>query len=113
MCDTCGCGQPEEAVTFSKPGEDGHTHLHSHAHHTHEHDHEHSHVHSDHTHSHSHEQSRTIAVEQDVLGKNNLLAERNRGYFLAKNITTLNLVSSPGSGKTTLLENDLDVPPRQ
>ncbi len=111
MCDTCGCGQPEEAVTFSKPGEQGHTHLHSPDHHTHGHDHDHSHdhnhIHSDHTHSHSHEQSRTIAVEQDVLGKNNLLAERNRGYFMAKNITTLNLVSSPGSGKTTLLEKTI------
>ncbi len=111
MCDTCGCGQPEEAVTFSKPGKQGHTHLHNHDHHTHEHDHEHSHAHnhthSDHTRSHSHEQSRTIAVEQDVLGKNNLLAERNRGYFMAKNITTLNLVSSPGSGQTTLLEKTI------
>ena len=22
MCDTCGCGQPDEAVTIRKPGED-------------------------------------------------------------------------------------------
>lgn len=36
--------------------------------------------------------------------RNNLLAERNRGYFEAKRIFCLNLMSSPGSGKTTLLE---------
>jgi len=36
-----------------------------------------------------------------------LLAERNRGYFLGKNIFAINLVSSPGSGKTTLLEKTL------
>jgi hydrogenase nickel incorporation protein HypB len=54
-------------------------------------------------------------MEQDVLAKNNLLAQRNRGFFEAKNVMALNIVSSPGSGKTTLLEktitalkNDLD-----
>jgi hydrogenase nickel incorporation protein HypB len=43
-------------------------------------------------------------VEEDILGKNNLLASRNRGYFEAKGVVALNLMSSPGSGKTTLLE---------
>jgi hydrogenase nickel incorporation protein HypB len=42
-----------------------------------------------------------------VLGRNNLLAERNRGYFEAKRILALNLVSSPGSGKTSLLERTI------
>lgn len=103
MCDTCGCGQPEGAVTFRKPGE------HSHEHHNHDHSHSHDHDHThDHGHTHTHApEGRTIAVEQDVLAKNNLLAERNRGYFEAKNILTLNLVSSPGSGKTTLLEKTI------
>ena len=41
--------------------------------------------------------------------KNNLLAERNRGYFEAKNILALNLVSSPGSGKTTFLEKTIQL----
>jgi hydrogenase nickel incorporation protein HypB len=36
-----------------------------------------------------------------------MLAERNRGYFEAKNITALNFVSSPGAGKTTLLEKTI------
>jgi hydrogenase nickel incorporation protein HypB len=52
-----------------------------------------------------HKPKRTqIDLEQDILHKNNLLAERNRGYFAAKEITAFNLVSSPGSGKTSLLE---------
>lgn len=48
-------------------------------------------------------QTRTIRLEQDVLGKNNQFAARNRAYFAERNIFALNLVSSPGSGKTTLL----------
>ena len=55
----------------------------------------------------SHPVRRQIDLEQDILHKNNLKAERNRGYFLAKGILALNLVSSPGSGKTTLLEHTL------
>lgn len=45
----------------------------------------------------------TISLEQDILGKNNLLAAQNRGWFKGRNILALNLVSSPGAGKTTLL----------
>ncbi len=52
-------------------------------------------------------QKKIVEVEKDILYQNNLLAERNRGYFDAKNIFALNLVSSPGSGKTTLLEKTL------
>lgn len=48
-----------------------------------------------------------VALERDVLDKNNRLAERNRGYFEAKNIVALNMVSSPGSGKTSILERTL------
>lgn len=77
MCGTCGCGN-DDHVHIMKPG-DAHHH-----HHTH------------------HQQ--TIDLEADILSQNKLLAERNRGFFEAKKITTLNLVSSPGSGKTTLLE---------
>ena len=93
MCDTCGCGSNE--VTFRKPGQSpDHTHSQDHHHHDHPHDHNHDH-------------SNTIDVEQDVLSKNNLLAERNRGYFQALGILALNLVSSPGSGKTTILEKTI------
>lgn len=44
-----------------------------------------------------------VAIEQDILAKNNAYAAANRGYFDAHGILALNLVSSPGSGKTTLL----------
>ncbi|MFO7830632.1 MAG: hydrogenase nickel incorporation protein HypB [Desulfuromonadaceae bacterium] len=118
MCDDCGCGHPDN-VTFRKPGaalndEHNHVHLqqhgHEHQHADHSHHHPHAHSHSDrHTHSHNgHSHRREILVEQDILSKNNLLAERNRGYFDAKNILALNLVSSPGSGKTSLLERSIN-----
>ncbi len=54
-----------------------------------------------------HNDKKLINVERDILHENNLMAQRNRGYFDAKNIFALNLVSSPGSGKTTLLERTL------
>ena len=93
MCDTCGCSQPAEAVTFRKPGVEGHGHHHAH-------DHEHHH---DHPHTHS----REVKVEQDILQQNDLLAARNRGWFEGRSILALNLVSSPGSGKTSLLERTI------
>lgn len=117
MCDTCGCGHGD-GVSIRKPGEENaaeHNHVHTHEHehdgsmhshdHSHNHDHDHNHHHRNHSHSHDH--GREIIVEQDILGKNNLLAERNRGFFEAKNILALNLVSSPGSGKTSLLERTI------
>ena len=85
MCDTCGCDLPNNKVTFRKPGEkeelsqENHTNNHAHPH-THHHVHE----------SNDDPQSRVIKIEKDVLATNNLLAERNRGYFEAKNIITLN-----------------------
>ncbi|MFP4690743.1 MAG: hydrogenase nickel incorporation protein HypB [Bacteroidales bacterium] len=92
-------------------------HDHSHGHsHEHGHDHDHGHDHSrgnshEHNHNHSHDHirggSKEVQLGQDVLAQNNLLAERNRGYFDAKNIIALNMVSSPGSGKTTVLEKTI------
>jgi hydrogenase nickel incorporation protein HypB len=46
-------------------------------------------------------------LEEDILGRNNLLASRNSGFFEAKGVVALNLMSSPGSGKTTLLEKTI------
>jgi hydrogenase nickel incorporation protein HypB len=47
---------------------------------------ENSHDHSS-GHNHSHSNAKNIvSVEQDILMQNNLLAERNKGYFDAKNI---------------------------
>ncbi|GAB4310971.1 MAG: hydrogenase nickel incorporation protein HypB [Bacteroidales bacterium] len=84
-------------------GAHSHTHEHDHHHHDEEHPHHHHHAHHDHAHG----EGREIAVERDILSQNNLLAERNRGWFEARNIFAINLVSSPGSGKTSLLEKTI------
>ncbi|PKP34319.1 MAG: hydrogenase accessory protein HypB [Bacteroidetes bacterium HGW-Bacteroidetes-17] len=105
MCGTCGCG--DDTVSIKRPGENTnlnglhpHDHSHDQMHHDHNHDHDHSHSHDD-------KHKTEIRLEVDILQKNNLLAMKNRGYFEAKNIFTLNLVSSPGSGKTSLLERTI------
>ncbi len=60
-----------------------------------------------HEHHHSHDVSidheRAIAIEEDILSRNNAIAAKNRALFLEKGVLALNLVSSPGSGKTELL----------
>lgn len=111
MCGTCGCGE-DDHITYRKPGEHQHSHDHQHQHgsmaHSHPHDHDHNHDH-DHTHhhDHSHGQTLTIDLQKNILSKNDLLAERNRGYFEALGLIAINLVSSPGSGKTTILERTI------
>lgn len=114
MCDTCGCSGDGGAV-LRKPGlKDYHVHVGDEGAHQHHHDHEHGHSHGhDHDHHHHHEhdhhhgEARKVAVEQDVLLQNNLLAERNRGWFEARRVLALNFLSSPGSGKTTILEKTI------
>lgn len=121
MCSTCGCSQPADAVTIHKVNplelhvaeNAGLAHHHARSF-AHLHNHHHHHPHDDHHHHHAEDhhlqppaEKTVIQLEQDILGKNNLLAERNRGYFEAKNIAAFNLVSSPGSGKTALLERTL------
>jgi len=94
MCTTCGCG-PDELIN------------HDHDHHGGGHSH-HSHGHVDGHLQNGTEKKRTvIAIEEDILAKNNRLAAINRALFNDKGIFVLNLVSSPGSGKTTLLERTL------
>lgn len=97
MCGTCGCSQ-EDGIKINKPG--------VHHHHDHGNDHHHHHE-GEHDHHHHHDHKREIVLEQDVLHKNNLLAERNRGFFEGRNIKAINMVSSPGSGKTTILEKTI------
>ncbi|MFO7723559.1 MAG: hydrogenase nickel incorporation protein HypB [Bacteroidales bacterium] len=95
MCDICGCGDTSKPRFILRDSDH---------HHSHQHDHDHNHE-DGHHHGHDHDHSPTeIQVQQDILNRNQLHAERNRGYFEAKKITALNLVSSPGSGKTTLIE---------
>ncbi len=124
MCGTCGCGSEENGITILSPkeltshhhNEEGHMHNHEHSHnhhhHEHSHDHDHHDVHHNHEHNHSnthhhHHHKTVIDLEQDILQHNEVMAARNKGYFEAKGIFAINLVSSPGSGKTSILERTL------
>jgi hydrogenase nickel incorporation protein HypB len=138
MCSVCGCGAGETRIEKAGAAHaHGHTHAHEHTHadgttHAHEHAHVHEHQHGedghDHHHDHHHHadgvidygqgpahahapgmsQARMVAIEQDILAKNNAYAAENRAYFNAHGILALNLVSSPGSGKTTLLVKTIE-----
>ncbi len=88
MCTTCGCGPND----------------HDHGPHHHHHDHHHHHETEAPADA---ESGKRIAVETDILAKNDRFARGNRALFAAKGIFALNLVSSPGSGKTTILERTL------
>jgi hydrogenase nickel incorporation protein HypB len=101
VCKDCGCGIVGE-VHIDGP-EPGHSHSPGHEH-AHPHDHDHPHTHP-HTHDDPSEgDRRTVSVRQAILAKNDRLAERNRGYFKAKGLLVLNVLSSPGSGKTAFIE---------
>ena len=106
MCKECGCGMVGEVSIGGKPGHrevsplaDGH-------------DHGRGQLHDPpHPHGHGHSppagpgpQAHTLAVHQAILAKNDRVAEQNRGFFRAKGLLVLNLVSAPGSGKTTLVQ---------
>ncbi|MDO5570369.1 MAG: hydrogenase nickel incorporation protein HypB [Bacteroidales bacterium] len=80
MCDTCGC-QP------------------SHDHNQHSHDHDEQSIHE--------KESLKIDLSQNILETNNLYANRIKGFFEARSIVSLNIMSSPGSGKTTILERTI------
>ncbi len=88
MCDSCGCSQTDEHITYTKLDNHG-------KHHDHHHDHPHTY------------QQRTVEVKKDILSKNDSLAQEIRQYFKSNCILALNLVSSPGSGKTTILEKTI------
>ena len=113
MCGTCGCGSGENGVSIQNPKEvkahKEHHHHHNDDAQSHSYDHSHEHHHHDHDHSHGqdHHHKTVIDLEQDILQNNEVMAARNKGYFEAKNIFALNLVSSPGSGKTSILERTL------
>jgi hydrogenase nickel incorporation protein HypB len=97
MCATCGCSD-DAGVRLTDLGRPGAP----------QHDHDHSPDHSpDHPHGHGHAHpepdTRTVALEVDLLAKNDDLAARNRQWLADRDVVALNLMSSPGSGKTTLL----------
>jgi len=131
MCIECGCGLPGETPAginahspeheHDHPHGSGHAHTHEHEHphgpgvhhdeepaapHSHGHSHEHGHGHT-HSHEPEPEARRTVEVRRAILEKNDRLAERNRGFFRARGLLVLNVLSSPGSGKTTLLRETI------
>lgn len=117
MCTECGCGLPGDKPPKISNHSHDHPHDHDHSHpHDHDHDHSHSHPHEhDHDHGHSHEHhheisdepSRTVEIHRSILEKNNRQAERNRGFFHARGLLVLNVLSSPGSGKTALIRETI------
>ena len=104
MCQECGCGSGGGDVKIGAHTPEPHHHGHGHGHsHGHEDEEEHEHEHG-HGHAHSHDQGHhTLSLNRSLMEKNTRLAERNRGFFRAKKLLVLNVVSSPGSGKTTFI----------
>ncbi len=104
MCKECGCGlvgevgidgQPAGAAPaplVPEPGADP------------RHDQPHPHTHGPAPAPAPGSTAHTLAVHQAILDANDRVAERNRGFFFAKRLLVLNVVSSPGSGKTTLVQ---------
>ena len=107
MCNECGCGLPGDAPVQIRAdgGNEGGVHQHHHPHpHSHDHDHDHDHDHASLGAVPAPLQApRTLEIRRSILEKNDRMAERNRGFFLARKLLVLNVLSSPGSGKTTLL----------
>jgi len=92
MCQECGCGTGGGDVKIGGHPHDDTAHHHPHGGHDH---HDHGHRHSPGT--------KTLDLNLSLMEKNDRLAERNRGFFRAKKLLVLNIVSSPGSGKTTFI----------
>ncbi len=118
MCVTCGCSDDSQItltnvqtgvkIAVNEPQHshtlpDGTVMTHSHDPDAHAPHHNHSHPTTNTHQLHAQIHGRTISLEENLLGKNDLIAIKNRGWFKSRNILALNLVSSPGSGKTTLL----------
>ena len=91
MCLDCGCSETDAVTIDGKPAETGH-------HHTHE-EHQHSHEHH-----HGGAGAREISIKQNILKKNDHVAQHNREHLSNKGIYSMNWISAPGSGKTALLE---------
>ncbi len=124
MCTVCGCGSGEVTIGGTRPDvrpsasatlawrHSGGTAHPPHDEHRHGVGHDHVHADGDHMHfgqgpARAHaaglSQGQMVRIEQDILGKNDGLAQANRQWLAERGILALNLVSSPGSGKTTLL----------
>ncbi|WP_405563832.1 hydrogenase nickel incorporation protein HypB [Streptomyces sp. NBC_01180] len=106
MCGTCGCGAEGGGTRISLPHED-HTGATGRPHHSHDHTHGHDQSSGHHGHEDAQDTGETVTLEQRVLAKNELQAERNRAWLAERRIVAVNLMSSPGAGKTTLLERTI------
>ncbi|MFO1398530.1 MAG: hydrogenase nickel incorporation protein HypB [Burkholderiales bacterium] len=122
MCTTCGCSHGETRIdgVATTRGEGAPRYrsvdpgaLHQHADGTW---HTHNHAAPAHgaagplgaVHEHGMSAERIVAIEEDILARNDAFAARNRELFRDRGIFALNFVSSPGSGKTTLLVRTID-----
>jgi hydrogenase nickel incorporation protein HypB len=76
MCDTCGCGLPEEAKNQA-----------------HEHNHDPRHTHRE-----------EAVLYRNLLAANEAQARENRAHLMEHGVLAVNLMSSPGAGKTSLIE---------
>jgi hydrogenase nickel incorporation protein HypB len=113
MCTECGCGLGQSGQADHKPGAGAtagaaavpDTAHHADEPHEHPHQHEHHHDQSDSAHHDSDQNKRQVVeLNRSLLTKNERIAERNRGFFRAKGVFVINVLSSPGSGKTTLIQ---------
>lgn len=93
MCTTCGCAAEAPARITGLLTAPAHEHHADHDHDNADHDHESA--------------RRTVEFEQQILAKNDGLAQTNRQWLSRRGILAVNMMSSPGSGKTTLLERTI------
>lgn len=100
MCTTCGCSaEAPVRITGLLTARPAHEH---HA------DHDHAdHDHAGHPGQDKESVRRTVEFEQQILAKNDGLAQTNRQWLSRRGILAVNMMSSPGSGKTTLLERTI------
>jgi hydrogenase nickel incorporation protein HypB len=92
MCGTCGCSSAAIGTALDPGGQ-----------HTHGEDGSHVHVAANPVRAPG-AAPRTVELQQNVLAKNDELADGNRRWLRDRRILAVNLMSSPGAGKTTLLE---------
>lgn len=96
MCKECGCGTGGEVQIGNLTASSGDPANHGAGQ---PHDHFHPHPHPAPALPH-----RVVPLVRAVLEKNDRLAERNRGFFRAKRLLVMNVLSAPGSGKTTFIQ---------
>ncbi|MCX8109426.1 MAG: hydrogenase nickel incorporation protein HypB, partial [Verrucomicrobiae bacterium] len=105
MCTECGCGIPANnrqenpSMPGNVPIEMHGTSSHANFHNSHDH---HAHNVGD-INNQTPEQRRILDLNRSLLTKNDRIAERNRGFFRAKGLFVINVLSSPGAGKTTFI----------